>query len=122
MEKQDKTIVCKDCGKEFMFTVRDQEFYAEKGYTNEPQRCKDCRDKKKLERGNGRPSFGGNRNGSFGGSGFGGSSRPSFGGNRGGNSSFGGSKPGFGGNRNGGSSNRRSGSSNRPSGNRSGDR
>lgn len=119
MEKQDKTIVCKDCGKEFMFTVRDQEFYAEKGYTNEPQRCKDCRDKKKLERGNGRPSFGGNRNGSFGGNGFG-SNRPSFGGNRGGNSGFGG-KPGFGGNRNGGSSNRR-GNNNRPSGNRSGDR
>jgi hypothetical protein len=117
MEKQDKTIVCKDCGKEFVFTVRDQEFYAEKGYANEPQRCKDCRDKKKLERGN-RPSFGGNRNGGFGGNRFG-NDRPSFGGNRGG-SGFGG-KPGFGGNRNGGSSNRR-GNSNRSGNNRSGDR
>ena len=30
---QDKTIVCKDCGKEFVFTVGEQEFYKEKGFT-----------------------------------------------------------------------------------------
>lgn len=40
---QDKTIVCKDCGKEFIFTVGEQEFYKEKGFTNEPVRCKECR-------------------------------------------------------------------------------
>ena len=34
----DKTLVCKDCGQEFTFTAREQEFYAEKGFTNEPQR------------------------------------------------------------------------------------
>ncbi|MCK9575144.1 MAG: zinc-ribbon domain-containing protein [Clostridia bacterium] len=39
---QDKTLICKDCGKEFIFTVREQEFYAEKGFT-EPKRCYDCR-------------------------------------------------------------------------------
>ena len=44
---QDKTIVCKDCGKEFVFTVRDQEFYKEKGFENEPKRCKECRIAKK---------------------------------------------------------------------------
>lgn len=49
---QDKTIVCKDCGKEFIFTVRDQEFYAEKGFQNEPQRCKDCRIARKASRNN----------------------------------------------------------------------
>jgi DNA replicative helicase MCM subunit Mcm2 (Cdc46/Mcm family) len=54
MEKKDKTIVCKDCGAEFVFTVREQEFYEEKGFTNEPTRCKECRDKKKAERNNGR--------------------------------------------------------------------
>lgn len=43
----DKTIVCKDCGKEFIFTAGEQEFYKEKGFTNEPQRCKDCRNAKK---------------------------------------------------------------------------
>lgn len=44
---QDKTIVCKDCGAEFTFTAREQEFYASKGFT-EPIRCKECRDKKKA--------------------------------------------------------------------------
>ena len=36
---QDKTLVCKECGKEFVFTAGEQEFYAEKGFVNEPQRC-----------------------------------------------------------------------------------
>ena len=44
---QDKTIVCKDCGQEFTFTANEQEFFAEKGFTNEPQRCKPCRDARK---------------------------------------------------------------------------
>lgn len=44
---QDKIIVCKDCGQEFTFTAREQEFFAEKGFTNEPQRCKACRDARK---------------------------------------------------------------------------
>ena len=41
---QDKTLVCKDCGKEFIFTAGEQDFFEEKGFTNEPQRCKECRD------------------------------------------------------------------------------
>ncbi|MDD3347512.1 zinc-ribbon domain containing protein [Oscillibacter sp.] len=44
---QDKTLVCKDCGQEFVFTTGEQEFYAEKGFTNEPQRCKACRGNRK---------------------------------------------------------------------------
>lgn len=52
MEKQDKTIVCKDCGEEFIFTVGEQNFYEEKGFTNDPVRCKECRAKKKAERNN----------------------------------------------------------------------
>lgn len=44
---QDKTLICKDCGKEFVFTAGEQEFYAEKGFQNEPLRCKDCRTSKK---------------------------------------------------------------------------
>ena len=43
----DKTIVCKDCGQSFTFTASEQEFYAEKGFTNEPQRCKNCRTARK---------------------------------------------------------------------------
>ena len=44
---EDKTLVCKECGEEFVFTAREQEFYEEKGFANEPQRCKPCRDKRK---------------------------------------------------------------------------
>ena len=50
MEKiiEDKTLVCKDCGKEFVFTKGEQEFFAQKGLTNEPKRCKECRIAKKA--------------------------------------------------------------------------
>ena len=44
---EDKTLVCKDCGKEFTFSAGEQEFYAEKGFENEPQRCKECRQARK---------------------------------------------------------------------------
>ena len=44
---QDKTLVCKDCGKEFVFTAGEQEFYASHGFENEPQRCKPCREARK---------------------------------------------------------------------------
>lgn len=49
-ELKDKNIICKDCGETFVFSVNEQAFYAEKGFTNEPARCKTCRDKKKAER------------------------------------------------------------------------
>lgn len=45
---EDKNIICKDCGKEFVFTAGEQAFYAEKGLTNEPVRCKECRAIKKA--------------------------------------------------------------------------
>jgi len=44
---EDKTLICKDCGNEFVFTAGEQEFYAQKGFMNEPQRCKECRQKRK---------------------------------------------------------------------------
>ena len=44
---EDKTLICKECGEEFVFTAGEQEFYAEKGFVNEPQRCKACRDARK---------------------------------------------------------------------------
>ncbi|HHU43297.1 MAG: zinc-ribbon domain-containing protein [Bacillota bacterium] len=46
----DKKLVCKDCGEEFMFTEGEQEFYKEKGFTNEPTRCPDCRKARKAQR------------------------------------------------------------------------
>ncbi len=59
---EDKTLVCKECGHQFVFSVRDQEFYVEKGFSNEPQRCRDCRMARKAqaaggEAGSARPSF-----------------------------------------------------------------
>ena len=48
---EDKTLVCKDCGKEFIFTAGEQAFYAERGFQNEPLRCKECRDARKAQRG-----------------------------------------------------------------------
>ena len=44
---EDKTLICKECGAEFVFTAGEQEFYASKGFVNEPQRCKSCRDARK---------------------------------------------------------------------------
>jgi CxxC-x17-CxxC domain-containing protein len=39
----DKTLTCRDCGTPFTFSASEQEFFAEKGYTNEPTRCPSCR-------------------------------------------------------------------------------
>lgn len=44
---EDKTLICKECGQEFVFTAGEQEFYAEKGFENEPQRCQACRQARK---------------------------------------------------------------------------
>ncbi|ACL18349.1 zinc-ribbon domain containing protein [Desulfitobacterium hafniense] len=46
---QEKVITCKDCGAEFVFSVSEQEFYAEKGFTNEPGRCPSCRAARKQQ-------------------------------------------------------------------------
>ncbi len=47
---EDKTLICKDCGQEFIFTAGEQAFYAEKEFKNEPVRCKACRDARKASR------------------------------------------------------------------------
>ena len=44
---QDITLKCKDCGQDFVFTAGEQEFYAEKGFQNQPQRCRECRQARK---------------------------------------------------------------------------
>lgn len=54
MEFTDKTLICQDCGNEFVFTAGEQSFYHEKGLDHEPKRCKECRDKKKAARNNDR--------------------------------------------------------------------
>ena len=62
MSYQDKSLQCSDCGATFTFSAQDQEFFASKGYTNEPKRCNSCRDARKAERAaSGGGGFGGGR-------------------------------------------------------------
>ena len=58
MAISDKNITCRDCGSTFVFTVGEQEFFAEKGFTNEPTRCPACRS---ARRNQDRGGFGGQR-------------------------------------------------------------
>lgn len=54
---QDKNLNCRDCGADFTFSASEQEFYGEKGFTNEPGRCPQCRAARK-QRNNGGGGFG----------------------------------------------------------------
>jgi CxxC-x17-CxxC domain-containing protein len=49
----DQRIKCVDCGEEFLFTAGEQAFYASRGLTNAPTRCKPCRELRKQQRGDG---------------------------------------------------------------------
>lgn len=40
---EDKTLTCRDCGSQFVFSASEQQFYADKGFQNEPGRCPACR-------------------------------------------------------------------------------
>lgn len=53
MTYQDKPIQCADCGANFSFTAGEQEFFASKGYTNEPKRCPTCRQSRRSNRNGG---------------------------------------------------------------------
>ena len=57
----DKNLTCADCGQEFVFTASEQDFYAQRGFT-EPRRCPSCRASRKAARnaeGGGSSSYGG---------------------------------------------------------------
>ena len=77
MSYADKTLTCRDCGTAFTFTAGEQEFFDQKGFTNAPTRCPDCRAARKASSGRG-------------GSGGGYSSRDSYGGGSGGGGGYGG--------------------------------
>lgn len=49
---QDKNLTCRDCGVEFVFSAAEQDFFAEKGFTNEPSRCPECRAARKQRQNN----------------------------------------------------------------------
>lgn len=44
---QDRTLQCKDCGKDFIWTSGEQDFFASKGFTTPPVRCPEDRKKRK---------------------------------------------------------------------------
>ena len=48
---QDKTLTCRECGAEFVFTASEQQFYADKGFQNEPGRCPSCRAARRAQNG-----------------------------------------------------------------------
>lgn len=49
MAFEDRTLVCRSCGKEFTFTAGEQEFFSEKGLQNEPRHCRECREANRRE-------------------------------------------------------------------------
>jgi CxxC-x17-CxxC domain-containing protein len=50
---QDETLTCRDCGREFVFTAGEQEFYQSRGLMNKPGRCPECRSQRKSQSGGG---------------------------------------------------------------------
>jgi CxxC-x17-CxxC domain-containing protein len=79
---EDRSITCADCGQEFVFTASEQAFYAEKGFTDAPKRCKPCRQARKSQR----------NSGSYGDDSYGGGSSYGGGGGYGGGGSYGGDR------------------------------
>jgi N-acetylglutamate synthase-like GNAT family acetyltransferase len=49
---EDQTLTCVDCGNAFVWSTGEQEFFQEKGFTDPPKRCKDCRQARKDRRDN----------------------------------------------------------------------
>ncbi len=62
MAYTDRTLTCADCGTGFTFSADDQAYHADRGFTNEPRRCTDCRNQRRSQQGGG----------SYGGGGYGG--------------------------------------------------
>ncbi len=63
MTYADKPKTCRDCGRAFVFTSGEQEFFASKGFANEPSRCSECRSARKA-------AGGYSSGGSYGGGGY----------------------------------------------------
>ncbi len=52
---EDRTLSCRDCGEDFLFSAGEQRFFSEKGLTNTPLRCPTCRQVAKRARTDGGP-------------------------------------------------------------------
>ncbi|MDO4547953.1 MAG: zinc-ribbon domain containing protein [Clostridia bacterium] len=51
---EDKVLTCRECGAEFVFSASEQDFYAKKGFQNEPGRCPSCRANRRQSSGQAR--------------------------------------------------------------------
>ena len=69
MYGSDKNLTCADCGQEFVFTASEQQFYADRQFT-EPRRCASCRASRKAARGDSGGGSGGGGYSSGGGGGY----------------------------------------------------
>ena len=78
----DKNLTCADCGQEFVFTASEQDFYAQRNFT-EPRRCPSCRASRKAARnadsGGGYSSGGYSSGGSYSAGGYGNGGGSSYG-------------------------------------------
>ena len=72
MTMTDKALTCADCSQEFVFTASEQEFFAERQFS-EPRRCPSCRAARKAAR-----NDGGSGDYNRGGGGYGGGSRQMY--------------------------------------------
>lgn len=52
---EDEILKCVDCKNDFPFTIGEQKFFTEKGFTNRPKRCKECRDAHKAAKNSTQP-------------------------------------------------------------------
>lgn len=50
MAYEDKSLECKECGKQFVWTASEQAFFAQKGFKNVPARCPECRERARKVR------------------------------------------------------------------------
>ena len=50
---QSRILVCTACNEEFVFTVEAQEYFLQKGYSEDPQMCKSCYTDNKRNKRNG---------------------------------------------------------------------
>ncbi len=50
MQYTDQTRACRECGREFVWTAGEQEFFASRGLQNPPSRCPECRAAAKASR------------------------------------------------------------------------
>ena len=89
----DKNLTCADCSQEFVFTASEQDFYAQRGFTD-PRRCPSCRASRKAARNTNGGAGTGSSYGSYGAGGGYSAGGSSYGGSSGG-SSYGGSSGGY---------------------------